>query len=532
MQRWTDQTHSDSRRGYTLIELIVSIGSASVLTAGLASAVIVANGGLSAPESPDGQRLDASDVHRQLLSDLRHAQSFSERTDTAVTFTVPDRDGDGFPDTLRYAWSGPPNNLLEFSMNGGTSVTLAEDVQDFELSYLTQTLIAPTVIEDEGTNGSRLLFISGAIQLDAELSFFQLLAGEIAPTTTSAFEDDLISLFESWGYEVTKVAAEQTTLLQEELVSADVVYVSSEPLTASISPGVLASTTAGVVNAQEVHSSTFGFSSTVGDWDATGFDPTNTPHYITTGYPVDTWVTMLSSRGDGFSVDGTLSSDLTVLGTLGQSDAYGLVALYSGSTTYDARTVPGRRVQIPFPQSSSPVSALTADGQTILRNAVDWAAGAGEDPVDESNFGFDEVFTEAASGLRQTQLATQVKLFESGTVTSLTAYVGGQNSNVRLAIYADAGGEPGSLIAETAVANTTSAMQRLTIDLPDVPLPAGDYWLAIGLAHNNQQIVRTGGGQSRFLSHAAASSGFLANWGTSAQKGDSQISIYGSYIPD
>ena len=41
-----------------------------------------------------------------MLADLQLATGFTERTTKAATFTVPDRDGDSKPETLRYAWSG------------------------------------------------------------------------------------------------------------------------------------------------------------------------------------------------------------------------------------------------------------------------------------------------------------------------------------------------------------------------------------------------------------------------------------------
>jgi hypothetical protein len=70
------------------------------------------------------------------VTDLQTAKSFTERTATAVTFTVPDRDGDNIDETIRYAWAGTPGDPLTYQLNGGTATTLADDVQQFNLAAL------------------------------------------------------------------------------------------------------------------------------------------------------------------------------------------------------------------------------------------------------------------------------------------------------------------------------------------------------------------------------------------------------------
>ncbi len=142
--RWAASAH---RRGYTLLELIIASSAGALVVAGLASSLVIASKALvpDAPATADANR--GALALSQLTGDLRHALRFTERTATAVTFTVPDRNGDSSPETIRYSWAGTAGSPLLYQHNGGTAVTLAANVQDFKLSAITR-LITEETIED------------------------------------------------------------------------------------------------------------------------------------------------------------------------------------------------------------------------------------------------------------------------------------------------------------------------------------------------------------------------------------------------
>ena len=124
------------RGGFTLMEVILSVVIVSIILGALVSTLMITQRGLagSTNVARDASRgRDATDV---ILLDLSLAMSFSERTATAVTFLVPDRDGDGQPETIRYAWSGVVGDPLTRQVNGGTVAVLVDDVDDFSLDYL------------------------------------------------------------------------------------------------------------------------------------------------------------------------------------------------------------------------------------------------------------------------------------------------------------------------------------------------------------------------------------------------------------
>lgn len=71
------------------------MGSATVLMVGMASTLVIASKAFDDSNSVVSQKVSTAEVQADMLGDLRLATGFSELTATAVTFTVPDRDGGG-----------------------------------------------------------------------------------------------------------------------------------------------------------------------------------------------------------------------------------------------------------------------------------------------------------------------------------------------------------------------------------------------------------------------------------------------------
>jgi len=141
------------RSGYTLIELLVSSALGAVLLGGMGSAVYVASQAMDIDQGASAQRASNARIIDQILRDVRHATAFSERTATAITFTVPDRDGDGQPETMRYAWSGTPGDPLTYQLNGVSGDNLAADVTSLDFSFITRTMVAPVYGDETPTTG-------------------------------------------------------------------------------------------------------------------------------------------------------------------------------------------------------------------------------------------------------------------------------------------------------------------------------------------------------------------------------------------
>ena len=128
------------RSGHTLIELQLSLAMTTVLMTAMVASLAITSRAMDYGSTPAGQAVLAAGVLEEINADLAMAMAFQERTDRAVTFSVPDRDGDGDQEVIRYAWTGAGTRQLVRQVNGGRSVVLAADVQDFPLAYRMKTV--------------------------------------------------------------------------------------------------------------------------------------------------------------------------------------------------------------------------------------------------------------------------------------------------------------------------------------------------------------------------------------------------------
>lgn len=121
--------------GFTLLELLISLTTASILLVGMSSSLFIALRTTDSTTTPSPAVLEGLNGLARLGLDLTDALTVTEQTATAITFTVPDRDLDASPETIRYAWSGTPGDALTFQYNGGAAVKVVNGVYDFDIQY-------------------------------------------------------------------------------------------------------------------------------------------------------------------------------------------------------------------------------------------------------------------------------------------------------------------------------------------------------------------------------------------------------------
>ena len=139
--------------GFSLIELLTAMAISSVLILAIGSAITLAARALPAEDDPHLALLHGGGAVDTMQEDLEAAVHITERTATSVTLALPDRDGDGRPEVVRYAWSGTGGDPLTRRLNGGAVVPLLGDVHDLDLSFdlktSTETYPGPHVTTSE-----------------------------------------------------------------------------------------------------------------------------------------------------------------------------------------------------------------------------------------------------------------------------------------------------------------------------------------------------------------------------------------------
>ena len=130
--------------GFTLLEMVVTVAIMSVIMLGLGSAMIIAGHAVPDAGNPTRASLAGAQVADQIATELQYAIAINSYTPNAIEFQVADRDGNDVPETIRYAWSGTPGDPLIRQYDSAASVTVLDDVYEFNLAYDLRTTITET----------------------------------------------------------------------------------------------------------------------------------------------------------------------------------------------------------------------------------------------------------------------------------------------------------------------------------------------------------------------------------------------------
>ncbi|HYE20631.1 MAG TPA: hypothetical protein VEA69_19440 [Tepidisphaeraceae bacterium] len=131
-------------RAYSLVEMVLCMVVFSIILLAVQSAVRFAGRAV-----PDGRSTaSAAALGAQALDtlayDLTYATAVTPGRATAadLEFTVPDRNGDGVPETIRYRHAAGAGTLSR-QVNGGSAVTMATNVGEFSLAFDTRAKANP-----------------------------------------------------------------------------------------------------------------------------------------------------------------------------------------------------------------------------------------------------------------------------------------------------------------------------------------------------------------------------------------------------
>jgi prepilin-type N-terminal cleavage/methylation domain-containing protein len=173
---------------FTLVEVLVSLVVVGLVMAGLSGALFMTTKALpAAGMSTAGQVTQNDRVLGELVAELQQALHIRERCPHSITFTLPDRNGDGCPERVRYFWSGTAGDPLLRQYNGYPAVELLADVTDFSFAYQTRTLTeeysgAPV----EGSEQTLFSHTSSSDLGDLEVSNSRSWGQSFTPTLSNA----------------------------------------------------------------------------------------------------------------------------------------------------------------------------------------------------------------------------------------------------------------------------------------------------------------------------------------------------------
>lgn len=346
-----DSAGCAARHGFTLMELVLSIGVMSILLLGVTKAILIASGAVPAADSRKQSRSDAAAAVDRLQADLTFATSITELTSTAITFTVADR-GHGAvgAETIRYAWSGTAGAPLTRAYNGSTPVNVVSSVTS--LSF-TGDVVPGTV-----TSAPRVLLVVNSV--------------------TSLVTDDTLrqAKLAEWGYSVTTISSlASAAQFNTAYANCDVLYIPNNALVLTL-PATMGNPAVGIVCESPYAYSAVGIYSSYTSNSDSKLAQVDSSHVITQGLPSD--VTVVTGSHFMQAASGTVAANSK---TLAVQSAGGtrqvLSTLEIGETRHDGVSTRGRRVVLPWGGTILNVlsfSTLTADARTILKRSLFWAS--------------------------------------------------------------------------------------------------------------------------------------------------------------
>jgi hypothetical protein len=132
-------THSSPRQkrfrfAFTLVELVLSVSICAILFLTLAGMIGVTSQAIPDQKGSMIASIRAGRIIDRIATELESAIYVSDRGANRIAFTVADRDGDGHPERIRYAWSGVARDPLTRQYNDNAPVSVIDDVYLFTLN--------------------------------------------------------------------------------------------------------------------------------------------------------------------------------------------------------------------------------------------------------------------------------------------------------------------------------------------------------------------------------------------------------------
>lgn len=485
------------RNAFTLIEVIIAMGLSSLLAVALGSVVMISMRMLRVHESPAAARCDSLELSSKVLADVKLATRFGTASESSMAFSVPDRDGDLLPEVIQYQWE---NEQLKKSIAFSTADAvpelhvIAEDVGHFHINWATQPTgqnLTPIVTESRQVT----LYRQHEPTDSGMKELLMIVPGSGSPSTYSTMRQNL---FQSWGYSVTFIGAnESESAIASATVDADVIYICSGS-TPQSGLEFLADLNIGIVSEDIDFATLLEIGTPVISAESLQFAVLTDDHHAAASPLVRGAFRAFDSAAStrGLSSSPSLMAPDALSLASWSADQSAMVALESGDRSFD-----------PTPEQGT--------------------FGITEILADESN-------APGATGAYRI-VASLMTLDQPAIVHNLESYLDvSASAEVKFAIFANENGQPGTLLAETESLNLTAdgAPQWTEIDLmEDLELNSGNYWLAIMLPESVSFYEEAASGsKSRWANFTGTTAdGFPEVWAETRQSNQNSISIHANF---
>ena len=198
------------------------------------------------------------------------------------------------------------------------------------------------------------------------------------PAALTSAESAKKSLIETWGFTVNLIDdADSVNNFVDAFATNGVMYVSGEVSDTAIGSKLIKAPL-GIVNEQISLHDELLLSTSAGTNDFNRIFVINNTHYITEGINTG-WHFIATSDQPLNALEGTLAPGMTNLAEVwitGANYDFGLAVVDTGGQLNGGEIAAGRRAQLPWGTADFDFGALNANGQNLMRRAIEWAGGA------------------------------------------------------------------------------------------------------------------------------------------------------------
>lgn len=162
------------RRAFTLMEALLAIAITAILMSAMGGVVVTLARATEQGNDVNSRASRSAGALAEIADDVRVSTGINELDSRSISLQVPDRDGDGLEETIRYTWNGTVGKPLERTYNLRPGYTVLPDIRSFSISMPqrsqptlatsgTMTIFDGTTAPSGATGGSREVGAPGAI---------------------------------------------------------------------------------------------------------------------------------------------------------------------------------------------------------------------------------------------------------------------------------------------------------------------------------------------------------------------------------